>query len=321
MAKRKQLDPWEGRRKKKKQKVADKEKDQDQEPVPVDQLFQQREQALDPHPELRRLREALRRTERRASHILDAPLQHACDAEQCEWLFVDDEWAVCLNSGNLHICTPDQCQYRDSDARGAQDRKGMGGYSVCILTGRVREALLQTSATPEWRPVGPAVGLQQRLRKKYDQNRATVNAILDKLVPEEQEIPDHLRAQISATCCRVWHALHNCPNKMLASDQKTPMCRFEEMCIAVLYDMARFGLHVRHGDDDDAQKIELLTTVPFLYHNLPDTPTLGKYGYCWNINVSKCVHAALASMPVAELQALGDEFRRIRGGGDMPAVH
>ena len=44
---------------------------------------------------------------------ITAPLQHECSGA-CNWFFVNDQWQVCRQSGNLHICTQELCRYRET---------------------------------------------------------------------------------------------------------------------------------------------------------------------------------------------------------------
>lgn len=247
-----------------------------------------------------------------------APLQHACTSE-CHFAFVDEEWSVCVESGNLHICTIQECQFRDDAGQDAALHNGGSGYSVCTLTGKVREPIDLVHGGEDPAPrrgqrngggkkAPPANRLAAKIRGLYESNKQLAIGLIRKLTDNTKLISDSKVADLGVVCCRLWFVVHNAPNKMLTADQKSPFCKFEDLCIVVLYSMSTIGLQLTIKNE----KIKLLPYDTVFEFNLPPTSNLKeRHGYTWNINSSKCIRTAIASLPVEELRSLANEFSRI----------
>lgn len=210
----------------------------------------------------------------------------------CTWHFIDDEWALCVASGNLHRCTVTECQFRD-DAGPAGVGKEHGGYSVCTLTARARETVEYVVAgmTPFKRHRHTA-----QERELYKDEAQSI--IRRALFGQQQQQKEHkIPEGIVHICCRLWGVLQ----------PKKPQCTLEALCIYVLVEMAQEGVRLRVGE----RFIQVLPKSSFLYAHLPSLNELVDREMQWTINISKLLCTALGALGEERLQELSNEFSRL----------
>jgi hypothetical protein len=234
-----------------------------------------------------------------------APLQHKCTQEACNWLKHGDDWYICKASGNLHVCTPQECKFR-SDIHGVRVpvlhlNKGDADsawlhqperHSVCTLTGLVCEAV-DFVDEEAWRQDQPRTGLHSK----------AVDAKLDKGAQQHDAALTFARNFYGAECkhcinvvhicCRLWRALLNSTGK--------PVCNFREYCLVVFKDLYQ-GWNVKTGAD------EYLWIIPKATFEMPDKMRLNDREFYYQVKNAKLVHTAIIGLALDVLRELHREF-------------
>jgi hypothetical protein len=280
-------------------------------------------------PRLERLRQALRKFSecKRVVAPVSAPLQHQCN-ETCEWMTFDDELYICQCSGAMHVCSLRECEYR-SDAGPLGRRNGQGSHSVCMLTGIIREPIefgmpeygTRESELGELQPIKHVFAskpctLAGRLRSHYERDHAEAKQIvLDLLANAAEDIPQTLAVDLATVCVRLWHTVHNKANQML---DKSQICKFPDLCLVLLFDMSAYGLRHCEEAGDSESAVTILPVHPFLKEWMPEVSEIAKITnsstrlrYSWNINNSKCLHTAIASLEREQQVLLADEVSKL----------
>ncbi len=265
---------------------------------------------------------------KRTVPAVHAPLQHKCD-ELCEWLTCDHELYICQASQAMHTCSLQLCGYR-SDAGPLGHQKGQGSHSVCMLTGIIREPIEfgmpeygtseseNYTAQPFKSMMHPKPAtLADRLRANYTKNHLEAQQIAtDLLADAREDKPESLVEDLGTICVRMWHIVHNKANRML---DKSPICKFADLCLVVLYDISMVGLsHCEEAGNMDTL-LTILPVHPYLRDWMPPPSAISNYTsnttgqpFVWNINNSKCLHTAIASLEREQQEVLADEVRDLQ---------
>jgi len=257
---------------------------------------------------------------------VDAPLQHTCD-EMCAWVRHEkhSELFICHASQAVHECTLKLCQFRSDagpKARGSHHHVDEGN-SVCMLTGFIREPV--EFARPEF---GTIDGESTEMKKIHNKPKSAASA-LHLAYEEQHEIaqkilkvlfanalhtpPEGLFRDIATICVRLWRLVRTKNNRML---DKTAVCKFPDLCLIILADMKMNGVRVTKQAGDSKSAIVVVPPHKHVREWLPPTSALCKYTdpttnqpFTWQINNSKCLHTAIASLDRSEQQLLANEIR------------
>jgi hypothetical protein len=222
------------------------------------------------------------------------PLQHTC-TNDCTWFHFSSEKCVCIQSGNLHVCTYSQCGNRAHDDE---------GHSVCMLTARIREEADPVTANDRTGTAdhfsvsaadinkGKAKGVKGRQGKQrlhYTQDHLDAAGYIRRLLPKITE--EKLNWAVGL-CVRLWHIiLHESP--MTKDTGRGSTIPFQDHCIIVIYDMTT-------GYNISFPGRKIVNIIPFdqeIHDSLPPTDRLYEIKMKWETGFVKFFRASLATIP------------------------